>query len=90
MQITSIEQSSKAMYYYNINQIKRMKLKKNQLEVRESCLESISNKIHNILWPFENTIFNRRINVWIVKNLPDEKLIFADWNMYEIILFNIF
>lgn len=32
-QSISIEQSAKAIYYYNSNQIKRMKLMKNQLEI---------------------------------------------------------
>ena len=60
------------MWYYNTNQIKRMKLKKNQLRIEKTSLISIQGSIWNVLWPFEHQIYKRKINVWLIKNFPTD------------------
>ena len=65
-QSISIEQSAKSIWYYNTNQIQRMKIIKNQLEVNPSANKDMISCIWNVMWPFEHFIFKRRVNVYLI------------------------
>ena len=77
------------MWYYNTNLISRMKIKKNQLTVKINGSNSIEDSIRNVLWPFEHFIFKRRINIYLAVKMETNQVIYADWNLYELVLFNI-
>jgi hypothetical protein len=44
----------------------------------------------NVMWPFEYLIFKRRVNIYLIKKIIPNKDVVADWNLYELIMFNIF
>jgi signal transduction histidine kinase len=87
--LTSIEQAAKLIWYYNTNNIKRMKVKKNQLDIEPTPIHQIDDIIFNVLWPFEHFIFKRRHNVHLIKGITQKMKMFADWRLYELVLFNL-
>ena len=66
-----------------------MKFKKNQIKVNNTSNNNVICTLWNVLWPFELTIFKRRINVNLITGMLQNKDIIADWELYELILFNI-
>lgn len=87
--IISIEQSAKSIWYYNTNQIQRMKIKKNQLKVEAKPNSNIICTLWNVIWPFEHYIFRRRINIFLITNLWPGYEMVSDWGLYELVLYNI-
>jgi signal transduction histidine kinase len=43
----------------------------------------------NVIWPFEHYVFKRRMNIFLIKNLSQNHDLVADWNLYELVLYNI-
>ena len=52
MILSNIEQSAKAMLYYNKNHIYRMKIAKSQLKPRKTIAKHIFDKINNVFDAF--------------------------------------
>ena len=77
------------MYYYNLNQIYRMKAEKNQLRIK--CSESISpeNQVEKSLYPFYSQIQAQNIKVYFGRKSKYNMEIKADWKKYQLIVFNI-
>ena len=65
-QLTAIEQAAKLIWYYNTNTIKRMKAKKNQLEVQPQPISNMDEMIYNVLWPLEHFVYKRRHTVQLI------------------------
>jgi len=61
--ISSVEQSGKAMWYFNTNQIQRMKIKQNLFRVTPKESMDPTKPILKVLWPFEHQIEKRKIGV---------------------------
>lgn len=89
LQIISIEQSAKLMWYYNTNLISRMKIKKKQLMTNATLSSNFEETIRNVLWPFEHFIFKMKIKIYIGLKIDKNLSVHLDWNLYELILFNI-
>jgi hypothetical protein len=45
--------------------------------------------VWNVIWPFEHYIFKRRVNIYLIRNLMPNYEMVADWNLYELVIFNI-
>ena len=66
-----------------------MKIKKNQLEQEPTPNSNMISTIWNVIWPFEHYIFKRRVNVYFIHNLQHQYEMIADWNLYELVMYNI-
>ena len=77
------------MWYYNTNIISRMKIKKNQLNNTPVTSSNFEEPLRNVLWPFEHFIFRMRINIFLGLYIDKNLQVNLDWNLYELILFNI-
>ena len=66
-----------------------MKIKKNQLRIAPMPLSQFEEPIRNVLWPFEHFIFKMKINIYLAFRVERNLQISVDWNLYELILFNI-
>jgi len=86
--LSSVDQSAQSMIYYNSNQIARMQIKKNQLKIKKPAAQSILMSIQSVAYPFEVQIQRKGINVYVLKRLSHT--VSMDFNLYELVLFNIF
>ena len=86
--ISSIEQSTQALWYYNQSQIQRMKISKNHFKISESLCSDIIKIIYSVIQPFQILIMNRHINVYVMLTSYFNFQIRADWSMYKLVLFN--
>ena len=77
------------MWYYNTNLISRMKIKKNQLKNSPVASSNLEEPLRKVLWAFEHFISRMRINVYLGLNIEANLQVSLDWNLYELILFNI-
>ena len=50
--LQAIQQSGKIMYYYNLNQIQRMKIRKNEFKLTPSGTTEPQNHIFQVTFPF--------------------------------------
>jgi signal transduction histidine kinase len=66
-----------------------MKMKKNQVKVELKPNTNIICTLWTVIWPFEHYVFKRRINIFLVMNLQKNKDMVADWNLYELVFYNI-
>ena len=87
----AIHQSGMIMYFYNMNQINRMKIKKKEFTSTITISPCPEFSIENVVYPFIPQMMSQKISLYIanVKDLSF-KSICADWNNYKLILFNIF
>ena len=88
-QIVSVEQAAKGIWYYNNNQIKKMKIRKGELENSPYVNQSLVTTVWNAMWPFEHFIFKRRVNIYLIQKIYPHYQMVADWTLYESCLFNI-
>jgi hypothetical protein len=90
-QSISIEQSTKGIWYYNTNQIQRMKIIKNQMEINPYPNKDMIATIWNVIWPFEHFIFKRKVNFYLIQEFkfPKNTHMVSDWKQYESALFNV-
>lgn len=86
--IQAIEQSGQGMWYYNQNQIQRMKIQKNEFKFKPSKTKNLESFITKVLYPFERQILRQEISLFISTNFDQSMLIKADWLNYQLILFN--
>ena len=80
--ITSIEQSAKMLWYFNTNHIKRMKIKKGELNPEPSTIVDVKDPVLNCLWPLDYFVFERDHNVYLVNKVDPTFKLIADWNLY--------
>ena len=85
-----IHQSGSAMYLYNMNQIMRMKLNKNQFTVNtQQCLSPLEH-VERVIYPFVPKIMSTRIRVMVSDQIALTDVRFmADWSKFELVLFNL-
>ena len=50
--------------------------------------DNLDEIILRVLWPFQHQIYNRKINIYIVKRNNWNCKIVSDWKIFELILFN--
>ena len=77
------------MQYYNCNQIQKMKIRKNEFKNKPTTAKNIEEHIQKVLYPFEVNAVSRGIRILITKRSNFTFKVIADWNMYQLILFNI-
>jgi hypothetical protein len=65
-----------------------MKVNKGQFEVKYSAVTDISSRIHNVIKPFDITLKKHQMQVLLIQDHPAGQTIHADWDVYELILFN--
>ena len=82
--INSITYSGQIMWFYNQNQIQRMKIDKNEFRVKLSDSKTVEMSIEKVIQPFMPTIYSREISVFYAwKNPLDKSTIMqADWQKY--------
>jgi hypothetical protein len=51
--LKAIEQSGQAMWFYNQNQIQRMKIKKNEFKSKNNLSKGADQHIMKVIYPFE-------------------------------------
>lgn len=51
-------------------------------------MDNIEDIIIRVLWPFQQQICNRKINVYVVKRNSWNFKVVTDWKLFELILFN--
>ena len=88
--LQAIQQSAKILYYYNHNQIQRMKIRKN--EFREITTATTQPQFHmfQITLPFIPQILSNNFMVYFsMQNLLQDWTFYADWNKFELVMFNI-
>lgn len=79
------------MYYYNMNQISRMKIRKNEFVQELTASALPEHHIENIVYPFIPQIATNEINVFLARmNDWESNQMIGDWTNYKLILFNIF
>lgn len=76
------------MWYYNQNQIQRMKIKKNEFVKKFTFQKNLEEQIERVVNPFEPQITSRNLKVFIVKKRDFNFIIKNDWTMYQLTLFN--
>ena len=76
------------MWYYNQNQIQRMKIKKNEFIKKFTFQKNLEEQIERVVNPFEPQITSRNLKVFIVKKRDFNFIIKNDWTMYQLTLFN--
>ena len=71
------------MYYYNENQIQRMKIRKSEFVSKSTITQEPEIYIQKVIEPFQYLIKNREINVHIIRRNDFEKaLLKADWKNF--------
>ena len=88
MIINSMKQAAQVMWFYNRNQIQRMKIKKRQFEENRTITMFPEREIEKVVYPFLQQIYSSNISVYIArKDILDVNLK-LDWKNYQLILYN--
>ena len=88
--LQAIQQSGWIMYYYNLNQIQRMKIRKNEFKVTPTGTTQPDDHIFQVTLPFIPQILSTQLTVYFsMQNLLQDWTLYADWNKYELVMFNI-
>ena len=85
----AIQQSGQIMWYYNQNQIQRMKIRKNEFLIRTFEITDPENIIEKVVYPFFPMILQKNVEVHFSRASEFKLAISTDWDKYELILFNI-
>ena len=80
--LESIKFSGKIMWYYNRNQIQKMKIKKGEFESKVSIAKDPEFYIKQVLKPFSPMIKRKEINVHILRKTEFNSDIKADWKNF--------
>ena len=78
------------MYYHNMNQINRMKIRKNEFQQNLSTSALPEIQIEKVIYPFIPQMVSRKIDLYVARigKIPKQSIL-ADWNNYKLILFNV-
>ena len=83
------ELSANSLWYHNQGQIKRIQIHQNKFQTSTSEIEQISDHVHKAFQTFKKDIKNKNLNVYIAyRNILDQPMQ-ADWNSFNLILFNL-
>ena len=85
----AVKQSATCLWYFTQNQIQKMKIRKGDFKKVERPTFSILDRIKNVLNPFEVQIVKNEITVLTNIDNPKGASVIADFDMFELILFNI-
>jgi len=77
------------MWYYNQNQIQRMKIKKNEFVEEIGEWKQPVEYIKKVVYPFNLDINRFKIQVFIARNDAFNFDFKMDWGKYQLILYNI-
>ena len=81
--------SAKLLYFYNSNQIEKMKIKKEQNEIKQVFEDSPENIIKEVLQPFQSQMETRSQTVQIIRDYRLNMSVRTDWRLYQLIIFNL-
>ena len=87
--ISLVHHSAKVMMYYNENQIHRIKIMRNELQVRPVPIVDMLQSIKNVTEPFVYTLEKQKVNLIVIKKFSHSHPINIDSNLYELMLFNL-
>lgn len=65
-----------------------MKIKKHQFKTKEVPTNNVIDHVKNVITPFQMQINKLQIEVLICMNAPEQKTFYANWDIFEFILFN--
>ena len=86
----SIKFSAMIMWFYNKNQIQKMKIRKNEFEikmVKTSCPEEY---IEKVIQPFSPMIKRKELNIHIIREEGFRNFeLVADWANFQLAVFNL-
>ena len=89
LMLDSVNQSGMILFYFNQNQIQRMKIKQNQFHQYVSQTFHVHEHIQEVLFPFETQIASSEVEVFCANFCPPEFAFVADWKIFECIMFNV-
>ena len=84
-----ILRSSEIMYFYNKNIIINMHLRRGSVDINKSYTNKVQMIIDEVIRPFDFQIENRQIKVFFQIGDNLDNFIEADWNLYQLLMFNI-
>ena len=84
----AIKQSGRILWYFNQNQIHRMKGRKNELQIKPTKETDVYKHIRNVVQPFEQQIKSQKLTVLTAIDVPERTQLITDWSMVEYVLFN--
>ena len=77
------------MWYYNQNQIIRMKIDKNEFKTKLTNILYPEELIHKVLYQFEPNIDSKSLTAYIIWGMPSRFKMKQDWDKFQLIIFNI-
>lgn len=77
------------MWFYNKNQIQRMKIKKKQFEQVKTVTMFPEKEIEKVVYPFLQQISTSNISVYIGRHDLQDVNLQLDWKNYQLILYNL-
>ena len=86
--VKAIGQSGQIMWYFNQNQIQRMKIKKRQYAAKQTQIQCLRQLIKKVVSPFETQLNQIQAKVLVSLRIPDDLVLRTDWSSFELILFN--
>lgn len=89
MILKGIQQQGQNLWYYNQSHLQRIKILKNEIELNETYEKEIFNQIEKVIQPFKIMMTSKKLKVYFVKMQDQLFSIKQDWEMYQLILFNI-
>ena len=78
------------MQLYNLNQIMRMKINKNEFKIKPTPTTDPSKHVKKVTFPFIPMILSHKAKVyfWLANDFEGQSLL-ADWSKFELLLFNV-
>ena len=74
----NIEQASQNMWYFGTNQITRLKVIKNEVQIRTGVTKPLLEILMKVIWPSEYFVLTRRLNIFFVEVVHEGFSIIAD------------
>ena len=87
--VQAVSHSAVLLWYFNQNQIARMKIKKKEFVTKETPISNVLDHLSNVITPFMSKIKKTDIKVLLSIKLPNCRLLYSDWEVFELILFNL-
>ena len=76
------------MWYFNQNQIQRMKVNKGHFQTKVTSISRLEDPITNVLKPFDMPVKRSEGTILLSVKTPEDCRFEADWDVFELILFN--
>ena len=77
------------MWYYNQNQITRMKIDKNEFTTKLTKTQQPEDLIHQVLYQFEPNIQSKGVKAYTIRKESTMPKMKQDWDKFQLIIFNI-